>query len=34
MLKIQQYKKAETLEEAYELLSKNRNNQIIAVCCG
>lgn len=30
MLKIQQYKKAETLEEAYELLSKNRNNQIIA----
>lgn len=30
MLKIQQYIKAESLQEAYEYLQKNRNNQIIA----
>lgn len=30
MLRIGQYHKAESLEEAYELLQKNRNNQIIA----
>lgn len=30
MLRIQQYQKVNSLEEAYELLQKNRNNQIIA----
>lgn len=33
MLRIQQYTKAESLQEAYELLQKNRNNQIIAGMC-
>lgn len=30
MLRIQQYQKVKSVEEAYELLQKNRNNQIIA----
>ncbi|MCI5773713.1 MAG: FAD binding domain-containing protein [Erysipelotrichaceae bacterium] len=30
MLRIQQYQKVENLQEAYDLLQKNRNNQIIA----
>lgn len=33
MLRIQQYVKAHSLDEAYELLQKNRNNQIIAGMC-
>lgn len=33
MLRIQQYAKVQSLEEAYELLQKNRNNQIIAGMC-
>lgn len=30
MLRIQQYQKVKSVQEAYELLQKNRNNQIIA----
>ena len=33
MLRIQQYVKAQSLDEAYDLLQKNRNNQIIAGMC-
>ena len=33
MLRIQQYVKAQSLEEAYTLLTKNRNNQILGGMC-